>query len=215
MVGSASARNPELARSRETLGAWLVIAVATALVYSNTFDASFHFDDIQNIVQNDALRDPSRLWPPSGGRYLGYLSFALTYRVGGLEVFGYHLANLAIHVCNGLLVFWLADLTLRSPVLRRAEAGPLVRRYLPLTAGLLFAVHPVQTQAVTYVVQRFTSLATLFFLLAFVLYAQARISLEPARASRPRTACLYLFSILCAAAAMKTKEISFTLSLVA
>src|SRR6266498_603770 len=211
MVGSASARNPELARSRETLGAWLVIAVATALVYSNTFDASFHFDDIQNIVQNDALRDPSRLWPPSGGRYLGYLSFALNYRLGGLGVFGYHLANVAIHVCNGLLVFWLTALTLRTPAMRRAEVGRIVRRYLPLTAGLLFAVHPVQTQAVTYIVQRFASLATLFFLLSLALYGQARISAEADSPSKARAASLYCVSILSAVAAMKTKEISVTL----
>ena len=215
MVGSASARNPELARSRETLGAWLVIAVATALVYSNTFDASFHFDDIQNIVQNDALRDPSRLWPPSGGRYLGYLSFALNYRVGGLEVFGYHLANLGIHVCNGLLVFWLTALTLRTPGMRNADAGPLVRRYAPLAAGLLFSVHPLATQSVTYIVQRFASLAALFYLLSVALYVQARLSLEAERPSKGRSAAFYCLSLLAAAGAMRTKEISFTLPLVA
>ena len=215
MVGSASARNPELARSRETLGAWLVIAVAAALVYSNTFDASFHFDDIQNIVQNDALRDPSRLWPPSGGRYLGYLSFALNYRVGGLEVFGYHLANLGIHVCNGLLVFWLTALTLRTPAMRNADAGPLVRRYAPLAAGLLFSVHPLATQSVTYIVQRFASLAALFYLLSVALYVQARLSLEAERPSKGRSAAFYCLSLLAAAGAMRTKEISFTLPLVA
>jgi len=215
MVGSASARNPELARSRETLGAWLVIAVAAALVYSNTFDASFHFDDIQNIVQNDALRDPSRLWPPSGGRYLGYLSFALNYRVGGLEVFGYHLANLGIHVCNGLLVFWLTALTLRTPGMRNADAGPLVRRYAPLAAGLLFSVHPLATQSVTYIVQRFASLAALFYLLSVALYVQARLSLEAERPSKGRSAAFYCLSLLAAAGAMRTKEISFTLPLVA
>ncbi len=215
MVGSASARSPELARSRETLGAWLVIAVAAALVYSNTFDASFHFDDIQNIVQNDALRDPSRLWPPSGGRYLGYLSFALNYRVGGLEVFGYHLANLGIHVCNGLLVFWLTALTLRTPGMRNADAGPLVRRYAPLAAGLLFSVHPLATQSVTYIVQRFASLAALFYLLSVALYVQARLSLEAERPSKGRSAAFYCLSLLAAAGAMRTKEISFTLPLVA
>ena len=205
--------NPALdaARPREALVALLVIAVATALAYSNTFDASFHFDDGPSIVANESLRDLRRLWPPSGNRWLGYLSFALNYRLGGLAVSGYHLVNLLIHAGNGLLVFWLAATTLRTPTLRCAEAGPLVRRYLPLAAGLLFALHPVQTQAVTYIVQRFASLATSFYLLSVVLYAQVRLLLESDRSWRPRVAVLYGLALLAAAAAMTTKEISFTL----
>ncbi len=200
---------------REALVAILVIAAATVLVYSNTFDASFHFDDHTQIVQNESLRDLRSLWPPSGNRWVGYLSFALNHRLGALEVFGYHLGNLLIHVCNGLLVFWLTALTLRTPALRRAEMGPLVRKYLPLAAGLLFAVHPIATQAVTYIVQRFTSLATLFFLLSLVLYAKGRLTLDGDRPSRARAAWLYSLAIVAAAGAMRTKEISFTLPLVA
>ncbi len=203
------------AGSGEALVGLLVIAAATVLIYSNTFDASFHFDDMPNIVENGSLRDLRTQWPPLGSRYLGYLSFALNYRFGGLGVFGYHLVNLLIHVCNGLLVFWLTASTLRTPALRGAEAGPLVRRYLPVAAGLIFAVHPVQTQAVTYIVQRFASLATLFYLLSLVLYARARLSLEAGHPSKARTVCLYGLSVVAAAAAMKTKEISLTLPLVA
>jgi len=193
----------------------LVISVATVLVYSNTFDASFHFDDTSSIVQNKRLRDLSLLWPPSGSRYLGYLSFALNYRLGTLEVFGYHLTNVLIHLCNGILVFRLASITLRSPALRNAEAGPLVRRYLPLAAGLLFAVHPVATQAVTYIVQRFASLAAFFYLLSLMLYVEARLSVDSDRPSKARTAGLWCASVVAAAAAMQTKEISFTLPFVA
>ncbi len=205
---------PDSFATREALVSLLVVSVATVLVYSNTFDASFHFDDITSIVRNASVHDLRSQWPPSGRRYLGHLSFALNYRFGGLEVLGYHVANLLIHLCNALLVFWLTALTLRSPIVRRAEVGPLVRRYLPLAAGLLFAVHPVETQAVTYIVQRFASLATLFFLLSLVLYVQARLTLEADRAARARAAYLYCLSILAAAAAMKTKEISFTLPFV-
>ncbi len=203
------------ARPYEALIALLVIATATVLVYSNTFDASFHLDDKGGIVRNQTLRDFGRFWPPAGNRYLGLLSFAINYRLGGLEVFGYHLVNLLIHAGNGLLVFWLTAITLRTPAMRHAETGPLVRRYLPLTAGLLFAVHPLATQAVTYISQRFASLATLFFLLSLVFYAKARLLLEAERSSKARAACLYCLSLVAAAAAMKTKEISFTLPFVA
>jgi Flp pilus assembly protein TadD len=195
--------------------AFAVIVVSTVLVYSNTFDASFHFDDIPHIVLNRTLRDLRSLWPPSGTRYLGYLSFALNYRLGGLAVSGFHVANLVIHSCNALLVFWLAELTLRTPALRDAEASPLVRRFLPLTAGLLFAVHPVQTQSVTYIVQRFACLATLFFLLSLALYTRARLTLEQERHLTLRAALPYGLSVVAAVAAMKTKEISFTLPVVA
>src|SRR6266498_4864996 len=130
---------PEPARSRETWLGMLLIAAATALAYSNTFDASFQFDDFPNIVENPGLHDLRNLWPPIGQRWLGFLSFALNYHFGRLEVFGYHLVNLVIHVCNGLLVFWLSAITLRTPAVRDAEAGPLVRGYLPLVAGVLFA----------------------------------------------------------------------------
>ncbi len=200
---------------REALVPLLLITAAAVLVYSNTFGASFHLDDIPNIVENDGLRDLRLQWPPSGSRWLGYFSFALNYRLGGLEVFGYHAVNVLVHACNGVLVLWLTSLTLRTPALRRADASALMRRYLPLTAGVLFVVHPVATQAVTYVVQRFTSLATLFFLLSLALYAQARISFEVEPRSKARAASLYCLSILGAVAAMKTKEISATLPLVA
>ncbi len=205
----------DVPESRTALAALVVIAVATLLVYSNTFDASLHFDDIREIVENQSVRDLRHFWPPSGSRWLGMLSFAVNYRLGGARLVGYHVVNLVIHLCNSLLVFWLATLSLRTPALRGAEAGPFVRRYLPLTAALLFAVHPVQTQAVTYVVQRFTSLATLFYLLSLVLYATARLSLEEDPSPTARVAWTYGLSVLTAAAAMKTKEISFTLPLVA
>ncbi len=206
---------PASASWRDPLVAILVIATATVLVYSNSFDASFHFDDMGSIVENEGIRDLSHQWPPSGSRWLGVLSFALNYRLGGLEVFGYHAVNVLVHVCNGLLVAWLAAITLRTPAMRRAEAGQLLRRLLPVTAGLLFALHPVATQAVTYIVQRVTSLATLFYLLSLALHARGRLSLEAERPSRARAACLYSLSVVAAAAAMKTKEISFTLPIVA
>jgi Flp pilus assembly protein TadD len=198
-------------RQRDALLALAVIAIATSLAYSNTLHSSFHLDDLTTIVRNEGIRDLGAHWPPWENRALGHLSFALNQRLGGLDPFGYHLANLLIHLCNALLVFRLTAITLRAPALREAEAGPLLRRFLPLAAGLLFALHPIQTQAVTYVVQRFASLATLFYLLSVVLYAESRLSLDQRRA---RAASLYLLSLLAAAAAMRSKEISFTLPVV-
>ncbi len=174
---------PRAPRARGVPGPAVVaaaIAVATLLAYSSSFGASFHFDDVASIVENPQLRDLARLWPPSGTRWLGYLSFALNYRLGGLDVVGYHVANVAIHIGCALLVAWIAALTLRTPGIRGpdGDAGAALRRWLPLAAGLLFAFHPLATQAVTYVVQRLTSLATLFYLLSFGAYLSARLELD-------------------------------------
>src|SRR6266540_1850968 len=202
-------------RSGAAVAAMIGIAAATALAYSNTMGASFQFDDVPNIVENTSLRDLSSLWPPSGRRWVGVLTFALNYRWGGLAVPGYHAVNLLIHLCNALLVSLLAATTLRTPAVRRAAIAPLVSRFLPVTSGLLFAIHPLATESVTYVVQRFTSLATLFFLLSLTAYVQARLALDSAESRRLRAIGAYVLSVLAAVAAMKTKEIAFTLPIVA
>lgn len=193
------------------LSIFLVVA-ATLLVYSNTFHASFHFDDVTSIVENRAVHDLRNFWPPSGGRWLGSLSFALNFRVGRLDPTGYHAVNLLIHVANALLVHSIARLLLASPALGRV--GPLVGGYLPLTAALLFGVHPLATQAVTYVAQRFTSLATLFFLASLSLYLLARLRADSG-AHGVAVAAPFVGAVLSALAAMKTKEIAFTLPVAA
>jgi hypothetical protein len=189
-----------------------VIAVATFLVYANTFDAPFQFDDFKNVVLYGPVRSLRGLW--SDPRVVGYLSFALNYRFGGLDVVGYHLVNVAIHAANAVLVYWLVATVLRCPTLRERPDASMRRRHLPLVASLLFALHPVQTQAVTYVVQRFASLATFFFLLSVVLYARARLAALAEPTSRARVVLLACASMAAAAAGFKTKEIAFTLPMV-
>ncbi len=209
-MGATGAPSP----SRSLAAAAAIVAVAI-LAYSNTLEAAFHLDDFRTIVGNPAVRDLAGFWPPSGERWLGMLTFALNYRLGGLDVRGFHAVNLAIHACNGLLVSWLAALALRTPALRSAGTGTLLRAWLPLTAGLLFVAHPLATQAVTYVVQRFTSLATLLFLVSIASWTRARLALEEDRPARGRAAALFALSVLAAVGAMKTKPIAFTLPAVA
>ncbi len=198
----------------------LIISIA---IYSNILSSRFVFDDIESIVENYKIRDLSNFWPPSGNRYIGFLSFAINYHFGKLDVFGYHLFNIIIHIINGLLVYSLILLTLKTPVLERttlnSQSSIFNRQLLfliPLTVSLVFVSHPIQTQAVTYIVQRFTSLCTLFYLLSLVLYIKARSSkqLLSAFSFQLSPLILYLLSIISAILAMKTKEISFTLPFV-
>ncbi|MBI5741581.1 MAG: hypothetical protein HZA16_12815 [Nitrospirae bacterium] len=103
----------------------LLIAVLGLIVYSNTFHSPFQWDEAVYIVDNLSVRDLSSFMDPSSvpgmnpysfkNRYIGYLTFALNYRLHGFDVTGYHVVNLAIHITNAVLVYFMVLLTLRTP----------------------------------------------------------------------------------------------------
>ncbi len=200
----------------QSLVVLLLLSLLVIVIYSNTFSASFHFDDEQNIVTNPQIKGLSNFLDFSASRYVGFLSFALNYHFGRLDVFGYHLVNLLIHITNGLLVYTLVLLVFKTPLmgpssaaLLEPSAGGIAQpsAWIAFITALLFLVHPLQTQAVTYIVQRFTSLATLFYLLSIVCYLKWRLAGPD---SKGRTAW-YAGAFVSTLLAMKTKEISFTL----
>ncbi|NIQ78870.1 MAG: tetratricopeptide repeat protein, partial [Anaerolineae bacterium] len=144
-------------------------------------------------------------------RYIGYLTFALNYRLHGLNVAGYHLVNLFIHISTALLLYLIVTLTFQTPLLR---ASP-VRDYAPHIAvftALLFACHPLQTQAVTYIWQRVTSLAAMLYLLSLTAYVRWRLSAS-LRTAGAKALPWYVLALLSAVLAMKTKETAFMLPL--
>ncbi|MEE9614478.1 MAG: tetratricopeptide repeat protein [Thermodesulfobacteriota bacterium] len=187
------------------LAAIFLITATALLIYSNALHGPFLVDDEMYVKENRTIRSLWKFLDISGTRYVAFLSFALNYKLGGLDVFGYHLVNVAIHVVNGLLVWWLVVLTFRTPALSKAGEDRRLSYFIALGAALIFISHPVQTQAVTYITQRFASLATLFYLLSLVLYIKWRFS---------RRWRLYAVSLLSAVLAMKTKEIAFTLPVI-
>ena len=189
----------------------LLIVVFTLVSYSNSFHVPFQFDDLREISGDHAIKNPKLFADLSthGTRYVGYLSFAVNYALHGLDVVGYHIFNVAIHLTNALFVYWLIILTFRTPTFSEFSIKDS-SKLIALFSALFFASHPVQTEAVTYIVQRLTSLATLFYLLSIISYVKARLSLQ---ADRLKMGYLlwYGASLFSAALAMKTKEISFTL----
>jgi len=194
-----------------SLAVLLLLSLLAALIYSNTFSIPFQFDDADNIVQNPQVKDLANFFDLSGSRYVGFLSFALNYSVGGLQVFGYHLVNLIIHIVNGFLVYSLVLLLFKA----ESQHSPLTTHdtqltmvpWIALAAAMLFVVHPIQTQAVTYIVQRFASLVALFYLLTVVCYLKWRLASSEAQ----RRSLWYWGAVLFTVLAMKTKENSFTL----
>jgi len=194
----------------------LTITLAGLAVYAGTFGAPFVFDDHSSIIDNPAIKDLGAFlsgegWAYNPRRFFGYMTLALNYELGELTVAGYHAVNLAVHILCAVLVYALCRLTLRTPVLREgrmaADATPLA-----LVAGLLFALHPIQTQAVSYVVQRFASQATLFYLLAMVFYALGRLKQEGGEGRRATV--FFLLAVLSSGVALTTKEIALTIPLV-
>ena len=161
-----------------------LIVVAAFIAYSNTFQVPFQFDDRPNILDNpntkikvfafDRLEQLVRNTFPVTIRIFAYFTFALNYYFGRFNVFGYHLLNLLIHMASGIILYWLLLLTFNLPFLKNrygSMAFPIA-----LFSSLVFITHPIQTQSVTYIVQRMTSMAGMFYLLAIFLYTKGRLS---------------------------------------
>jgi len=163
------------------LAALFIFLVAFA-VYSNTLNVPFVFDDRTNITDNPAIRITSltiesmrsaAFESPVPSRPLANISLALNYYFHEYELFGYHLVNITIHALTGMLLYFFFLLTLKSPALKRVSAMPAA---IAFAAALLWLTHPLQTQSVTYVIQRMNSMATMFYVLSMLLYGIARIS---------------------------------------
>ena len=163
---------PQAARGKIFL-AGAVIVLAALAAYHNSFSGPFVHDDLPTIVGNPTIRNlwsVANVWsaPPdttAGGRPLVNLSLAINYALGETEVWGYHAMNLAIHVLAGLALFGVVRRTLVLRVPRDDSALQSEAAWLGFTVALLWTVHPLQTESVTYVVQRAESLMGLFYLL--------------------------------------------------
>lgn len=159
------------------LAAAVVITAAVLITYSNTFHAAFQFDDIPRLVENDSLKSLSNLKALlTDNRGVSMASFALNYAWGGHDVVGYHIFNTAVHVLASVFAYLLL-----YNIFLRAGAREVWGKRIAFFSALLFALHPVQTQAVTYIIQRMESLSSLFYILAllfFVLASNASTALK-------------------------------------
>ena len=197
--------------SRETL-LLLAAAVVVIFIYMGSLAGPFVFDDEPNITENRHIRltrlTPEGIYAAAFNSLLPHrpvanASFALNYFFNGYNIVGYRFVNILIHIINGYLVYLLARFTLRTPALGsyREQAGAIA-----CGTAILWLVHPLHTQSVAYIVQRMTSLSTLFYLLALVFYADARFSTTATRK--------HILMALCAVSgllALGTKEIAATL----
>jgi tetratricopeptide (TPR) repeat protein len=151
------------------------------LLYANSLHSPFYFDDMPNIVLNPYIRIADLSWEgikeaaslsPSSRRVLPNISFALNYYFDAYNVWGFHLVNVCIHIAAAFSFYLLARLILTLPALTGHFKWP---GEIAFMAALLWAAHPLQLNAVTYLVQRMTSMAALFFVLSLYFYLKARL----------------------------------------
>jgi len=183
---------------------WSVLILLGLAIYAQTFGYGFVFDDLTFIVNNPCIRRFDYIhyiWKTAPyTRTLGFYSFALNYWINGLNPAGYHIFNFAVHLLAVGLVWALAAKLFKAAGETPAE--------LPFVIALFFLVHPCQTQAVTYVSQRFESMAFLFYLGSIYCYLCGRMASSMSNKIISFACCLGF-----AVAGILTKEVAATIPL--
>ena len=187
MTGDMDGR---MSRTNRT-GVFILFCLLILSAYANSFHAAWHFDDKPNILNNyapahpgpaaqnpcfDPLFQPKNPYEPARKMYrpVPCLTFALNWYVGQDDPFGFHVVNIALHILTAFFLYLLS----RPSIQPRVCAGHLRQEkwLVPLLAAILWAVNPIHTQAVTYIVQRMAVMAGFFYLLGLYAFLKARLS---------------------------------------
>lgn len=201
-----------LSSCRKNVFAIVTIFIIILAIYSNTFHASWHFDDEPNILDNEPLHLNKLNWQniektffasiindDKMRRPIACLSFALNYYFGKDNIFGYHFVNLSIHFLASIFLFLFIYHSLNLPLLK-AKYGPN-SYFIALLATILWTINPIQTQAITYIVQRMASMAGMFYIMSMYFYLKGRTS-----TNRLSILSHYFFCFIAAILAFGSKE---------
>jgi len=196
---------------------FLILLILILAVYSNTYKASWHMDDYHTIVMNPRLQinnlapssilktffsnfgDENKLYRP-----LSCFTFALNWHMGKNNTFGYHVTNNAIHVLTSFFLFLFILRLFETPGLRNSYKGN--EYFIALLAACFWAINPIQTQSITYIVQRMALLAALFYIISLLFYITARMTKSKLNKFLFFTGCFFSFLM-----ALASKENAATL----
>jgi len=166
----------------------LLFSIVAALIYSNTLEVPFYFDDVHGIVDNPSIRITELSLQEIGNvafgkafskkRPVGNITFALNYYFHQYRLQGYHIVNISIHLLTAAFLYFFIKTTLTLPTLISKYDHPDLIAFF---ATLVWLVHPIHTQSVTYIVQRLNSMAAMFFVLSLLLYVKGRLVPESAK----------------------------------
>jgi len=215
-----------------SLLAIIVLITAAVLIYSNTVDGPFVYDDGGYIVEDsgiymvnfdlESLKKAAFESHPKN-RAIPNISFALNYYFNRLSPAGYHWVNIAVHILCAVFLFFFCRDTLvlysgfHSSETDHAVAAPDYSKkqstcaLIAFFAALIWLAHPVNSSAVTYIVQRMTSLAVLFYILSLMLYIKGRKSQRAAGALTAPAVCFFIGAGLAGVCALSSKQNTATL----
>ncbi len=205
---------------------FILISIFMLLIYSNTFNFSWHLDDYHSIVDNPHLHIEN-IAPKSiaqtffaasdRGMYradkiyrpVSCLTLAINWYFGKDNVFGYHIINIAIHILTAFFLFLTCLNLFSSPNLKDKYKGS--EYFIALLAAFLWGANPIQTQAVTYIVQRMASMAAMFYIAGIYFYIKARLKSCSSGQSDLKTVCYYAGCGLCFLLCVGSKENGVTM----
>lgn len=186
----------------------ILFTITALCAYSSSFQVPFYLDDIGSITNNQNFNGASfsSLFEQYGLRVLGYIGLWLNFEYAKLNVVPYHIVNLGIHTLCGITVYFLvAKLSQTLNLFEHREQDIALACFV----GLLFVLHPLQSQAVTYIVQRLASQVALFYFASILSYLFARTC----KSTKMRIV-YFGAALIFAMAAIFTKQNAFTLPLV-
>ena len=192
----------------------LIIIVAGYFSYSNSLHGEMIFDDINIIEQNDRLHNFDDFrninkWMNPNARHFCMFTFTVNYSIPGNSVWGYHIFNLLIHLIFGIFVFFFTRLILSVKLYdndpKRKHAGMIA-----FFVAIICVVHPIQSQAVSYIVQRMASMAAMFYIISVYFYFKGRL-LHASGGFNIRVLVYYLSTVLFGFLGLQTKQTVITL----
>lgn len=179
------------------------------LIYSVSMRGEFIYDDYTAVVLNPAIKNWSHFFQVLGKtRVVTFFTLALNYHIHGLNVFGYHLTNVLIHIGTTIILYKFIQLLFIAPQ-TKTSFNEEEQKAVALFCALLFLCHPLQTQAVSYIWQRGASLAAFFYLSCLNYYLRARlVSLNEELERR-----FLIGAVVCGICAVFSKQNAVTLPL--
>ena len=190
------------------------LVLLTVIIYGGTLNHSFHLDDGSNISSNKLIQISNLsinelvkagFESVNSKRPVANISFALNYYFHGLDVKGYHIVNIIIHLLAGIVLYYFVKITLSIRLVRDKFDETW---FIPFFTALIWLVHPLHTQSVTYIVQRMNSMASMFFIMAMLFYVKGRLTPE-----RVKKVLFFIISFVAAILAFGSKENTATLPL--
>ena len=176
-----------MTNGRNILSILIILSIAF-LSYFNTFTNSFHFDDYTYILKNEGLKEYfqhpfsfSFILSNLHHRSIVFATLFLNHSLDGFNVFGFHILNLTVHIITCLLIFLIAKEILSINLFLKTSDQSKIKLNIPLISALLFAVHPINTQAITYITGRTTSLAVCFYMASFLFFIKGIIQNLPCK----------------------------------